>query len=80
MLPCEPVPEPLAGRKSLPHSGATPELCSAVSADWNTIDPGGGEQNNEFAHGNRAIVMNNIDAVGFVIVIVLLVWLFVLKW
>jgi hypothetical protein len=28
---------------------------------------------------NQATVMNNIDAIGFVIVIVLLVWLFVLK-
>ena len=35
--------------------------------------------NNELAHGNQATVMNNIDAIGFVIVIVLLVWLFVLK-
>jgi hypothetical protein len=35
--------------------------------------------NNELAHGNQATVMNNIDTIGFVIVIVLLVWLFVLK-
>jgi hypothetical protein len=35
--------------------------------------------NNELAHGNQATVMNNIDAIGFVIVIVLLVWLFFLK-
>jgi hypothetical protein len=30
--------------------------------------------------GNQATVMSNVDAIGFVIVIVLLVWLFVLKW
>jgi hypothetical protein len=46
--------------------------------------PAGGalvlKQNNELAHGNQATVMSNIDAIGFVIVIVLLVWLFVLKW